>query len=193
MKASAVRYFSTAIATLVLESVIVLHGQTKPVLPETVTEEFAKANAAIEAAVISLAEAMPEAKYSFVPTNGRYKGVRSFAQLVKHVAVDNYVDAAALLRKKPPIDIGERENGPDSIKSKAQILQFVRDSFAYMQKAIRTVNQDNLMESIQFPAGASVTIPRLRVVDAAMAHPWDIYGQMIEYLRMNGIDPQAKH
>jgi hypothetical protein len=49
------------------------------------------------------------------------------------------------------------------------------------------------MESIQFPAGATVTIPRLRVVDAAMAHPWDIYGQMIEYLRMNGIDPQAKH
>ena len=136
---------------------------------------------------------MPEAKYSFVPTNGRYKGVRSFAQLVKHVAVDNYVDAAALLSEKPPIDVGERENGPDSIKSKAQILQFVRDSFAYMQKAIRTVNQDNLMESIQFPAGASVTIPRLRVVDSAMAHPWDIYGQMIEYLRMNGIDPQAKH
>ena len=193
MKASAVRYFSTAITTLVLESVIVLHGQTKPVPPETVTEEFAKANAAIEAAVISLAEAMPEAKYSFVPTNGQYKGVRSFAQLVKHVAVDNYVDAAALLGEKPPIDVGEHENGPDSIKSKAQILQFVRDSFAYMQKAIRTVNQDNLMESIQFPAGASVTIPRLRVVDAAMAHPWDIYGQMIEYLRMNGIDPQAKH
>ena len=193
MKPSAVRYFSTAITTLVLESVIALHGQTKPVLPETVTEEFAKANAAIEAAVISLAEDMPEAKYSFVPTNGRYKGVRSFAQLVKHVAVDNYVDAAALLREKPPIDVGERENGPDSITSKAQILQFVRDSFAYMQKAIRTVNQDNLMESIQFPAGATVTIPRLRVVDAAMAHLWDIYGQMIEYLRMNGIDPQAKH
>jgi hypothetical protein len=192
VNARAVRYLSTAITTLVLASVIVLYGQTKPVLPETVTEEFAKANAAIETAVISLAEAMPEDKYSFVPTNGQYKGVRSFAQLVKHVAVDNYVDAAALLREKPPIDVGEHENGPDSIKSKAQILQFVRDSFAYMQKAIRTVNQDNLMEPIQFPAGASDTIPRLRIVDAAMAHPWDIYGQMIEYLRMTGIDPQAK-
>jgi hypothetical protein len=190
--ASAVRYLSTAITILVLESVILLYGQTKPVLPETVTEEFAKANGAIETAVISLAEAMPEDKYSFVPTNGQYKGVRSFAQLVKHVAVDNYVDAAALLREKPPIDVGAHENGPDATKSKAQILQFVRDSFAYMQKAIRTVNQDNLMEPIQFPAGASDTIPRLRIVDAAMAHPWDIYGQMIEYLRMTGIDPQAK-
>ena len=192
MSASAVRYLSTAITILVLESVILLYGQTKPVLPETVTKEFAKANAGIETAVISLAEAMPEDKYSFVPTNGQYKGVRSFAQLVKHVAVDNYVDAAALLREKPPIDVGAHENGPDAIKSKAQILQFVRDSFAYMQKAIRTVNQDNLMEPIQFPAGASATIPRLRIVDAAMAHPWDIYGQMIEYLRMTGIDPQAK-
>jgi hypothetical protein len=124
--------------------------------------------------------------------NVRREGVRSFAQLVKHVAVDNYVDAASLLREKPPIDVGEHENGPDSIESKAQILQFVRDSFAYMQKAIRTVNQDNLMEPLQFAAGASDTIPRLRIVDAAMAHPWDIYGQMIEYLRMTGIDPQAK-
>jgi hypothetical protein len=139
VKPGAVRYFSTAITTLVLQGVTVLHGQTKPVLPETVTEEFAKANAAIETAVMSLAEAMPEAKYSFVPTNGRYKGVRSFAQLVKHVAVDSYVDAAALLREKPPIDVGERENGPDSIKSKAQILQFVSDSFAYMQKSALSI------------------------------------------------------
>jgi hypothetical protein len=87
--------------------------------------------------------------------------------------------------------VHERDNGPDSVRNKAEILRFVQDSFEYMQKAIRTVNQANLMERVEFP-GAQGGIPRLTVIDAAIAHPWDIYGQMIEYLRMNGIDPQAK-
>ncbi|HXW92003.1 MAG TPA: DinB family protein [Terriglobales bacterium] len=192
MNVSTARFLSKAMTTLVPEGVMLLYGQARSSLPHTVTEVFAKANAHTEAIVVSMAEAMPEHKYSFVPTNGEFKGVRTFAQLVKHVAADNYVDAAALLRKTPPIDVGEHENGPDSIRTKAEILRFVRDSFEYMQKAIRTVNQENLMERLEFP-GAPGGIPRLMIVNAAMAHPWDIYGQMIEYLRMNGIDPQAKH
>ena len=111
--------------------------------------------------------------------------------MAKHVAANNYVDAAALLSERPPIDVHERDNGPDSIRTKAEILRFVRDSFEYMQKAIRTVNQGNLMERVEFP-GAQGGISRLRIIDAAMVHPWDLYGQMIEYLRMNGIDPQAR-
>lgn len=134
---------------------------------------------------------MPADKYSFVPTNGEFKGVRTFAEMVKHVAANNYVDAAALLRERPPIDVGERDNGPDSVRSKAEILRFVRDSFEYLQKAIGMVNQGNLMERVEFP-GSQAGIPRLMIIDSAMVHPWDHYGQMIEYLRMNGIDPQTK-
>ena len=85
----------------------------------------------------------------------------------------------------------ERDNGLDSVRSKAEILRFVQDSFEYMQKAIRTVNQGNLMERVEFP-GAQGGIPRLTIIDAAVADPWDLDGQMVEYLRMNGIDPQAK-
>lgn len=76
-------------------------------------------------------------------------------------------------------------------RSKAEILRFVRDSFEYLQKAIGTVNQGNLMERVEFP-GSQAGIPRLMIIDSALVHPWDHYGQMIEYLRMNGIDPQAK-
>ena len=191
MNVNTVRYLSKALITVALGGVVALHCQTKPALPQTVTEVFLQASLHTEAVIISLAEAMPEDKYSFVPTNGEFKGVRTFAQLVKHVAADNYVDAAALLRERPPIDAGERENGPDSLRSKTEIVRFVRDSFEYMQKAIRTANQGNLMERLEFP-GAQGGIPRLMIVNAAMAHPWDLYGQMIEYLRMNGIDPQAK-
>jgi len=192
MNANTIRYLSKALIALVLEGVVALDCQTKPPLPQTVTDVFSQASSHIEAAIISLAEAMPEDEYSFLPTKGEFKGVRTFSQLVKHVATDNYVDAAALLQERPPIDVGERENGPDSIRSKAEILRFVRDSFEYMQKAIRTVNHGNLMERVEMP-GAQGGIPRLMIIDAAMAHPWDLYGQMIEYLRMNGIDPQAKH
>jgi hypothetical protein len=186
-----VQFLLKTLATLLLASVPVLYGQAKLPLPRTVTEVFANANAHTEVVVISLAEAMPEDKYSFAPTNGEFKGVRTFAQLLKHVAADNYVDAAALLGQKPPIAVGEHENGPDSVKSKAEILGFVRASFEYMQKALHTVDQDNLMKSLEFP-GVKGGIPRLMIVNAAMGHPWDIYGQMVEYVRMNGIDPQAK-
>jgi hypothetical protein len=191
MNLSTARYLSKALITLVLEDVVVLYCQTTPPLPQTVTEVFLRGNSHTEAVIISLAEAMPEDKYPFVPTNGEFKGVRTFAQMLKHVAANNYVDGAALLRERPPIDVGERDNGPDSVRSKAEILRFVRGSFEYTQKAIRTVNQDNLMERVEFP-GAQGGIPRLMIINGAMVHPWDHYGQMIEYLRMNGIDPQAK-
>jgi hypothetical protein len=74
--------------------------------------------------------------------------VRTFAQLVKHIAVDNYVMGAALLGEKVPIDIGVHENGPDTIVTKAQVTALLRDSFAYLHKAVGTVNQGNLMELV---------------------------------------------
>jgi hypothetical protein len=114
--------------------------------------------------------------------------VRTFGQLAKHIAVANYLNGAALLQEKVPIDAGKQENGPDSVRSKAEVVLFVQDSFLYLHKAMATVNERNLMEALDLPEGGQA--PRLSVVTAAISHPWDIYGQMIEYLRMNGIDPQ---
>lgn len=158
-------------------------------LPRSVTEVFDRSVSGAERAILTMAKAMPEEKYDFAPVNGEFKGVRTFAQMVKHIAVDQYVDAAALLKEKTPIDQGSHMNGPDSIRSKAEILKFLQDGFAYMHKAIRTVNQKNLMELVKFD---EVEIPRLTIVSSAISHPWDHYGQLIEYLRMNGIDPQAQ-
>lgn len=157
--------------------------------PRTATEVFDRSVSATETMVTALAEAMPEKKYGFAPINGEFRGVRTFGQMVKHIAVDQYVDAAALLKEKVPIDPGTSLNGPDSIQSKAQILEFLHAGFAYMHRAIRTVNQKNLMELVNFQ---EARIPRLTIVTSALAHPMDHYGQLIEYLRMNGIDPQAR-
>jgi hypothetical protein len=135
-----------------------------------------------------LAQKMPEDLYDFAPTRGEFKGVRTFAQLAKHIAVDNYLCGAALLGDKMPILPGLHENGSDAIRGKAEVMKFLRDSFIYLHTAIATVNERNLMEEVEYAGGARVT--RLSVVTAAISHPWDIYGQMVEYLRMNGIDPQ---
>jgi hypothetical protein len=161
---------------------------TAPTAPKNVTEVFDMSVSGPERATLALAERMPEQRYSFAPTRGEFKGVRTFAQLVRHIAVDNYLNGAALLGVKPPIEAGPHENGPDSLRSKAEVVQFLRDSFVYLHKAIATVNEQNLMERVDYPGGGRVA--RLSVVTAAISHPWDIYGQMIEYLRMNGIDPQ---
>src|ERR1700736_376289 len=87
---------------------------------------------------VPAADAMPEDKYSFAPANGEFKGVRTFAQQVKHVAAANYIIGAAILEEKPPVELGG-ENGPDSMKTKADILKFIKDSFAYVHKAVGTI------------------------------------------------------
>jgi hypothetical protein len=135
-----------------------------------------------------MAEKMPESRYNFAPTQGEFKGVRTFAQLAKHIAVANYQMGAALLREKVPVEPGPHGDDPDSVSRKADVVKFLRESFVYLHKGIATVNEHNLMEVVELPEGGRV--PRLSVVTAAISHPWDIYGQMIEYLRMNGIDPQ---
>src|ERR1700686_4922169 len=92
----------------------------------------------IEGELVPAAEAMPEEKYAFAPSNGEFKGVRTFAQQIKHVAAINYIVGAAILGEKPPVDTNE-EKGPDSVKSKADILKFLKDSFAYAHKAVGTI------------------------------------------------------
>ena len=160
-------------------------------LPKTVNEVFDKSVAGAEKAVLAIAQAMPADRYSFAPAAGEFKGVRNFAQMLKHVAVDNYLNGAALLGETPPVEVGNHENGPDSLIDKDAVLKFVQDSFAYLHKGVRIVTEKNLMQPVSYPGGGQVT--RLTVVMAASAHPWDLYGQMVEYLRMNGIDPQSAH
>lgn len=142
-----------------------------------------------EGEFVSAAEAMPEGKYSFAPSNGEFKGVRTFAQQVKHVAAVNYMLGAAILVEKPPVDLGG-ESGPDAMVSKADILKFLKDSFAYAHKAVDTVNDKNLTDPVKSPFGEGMAT-RLGLSATVTAHCFDHYGQMVEYLRMNGIIPPA--
>jgi uncharacterized damage-inducible protein DinB len=137
---------------------------------------------------VPAAEAMPDDKYSFAPSNGEFKGVRTFAEQVKHVSAANYMFGASLLGEKPPVELGG-ENGPDSLKSKEEIVKFMKDSFAYLHKALATVTEKNELDQIASPFGSKVA--RLSLASFSTTHPFDHYGQMVEYLRMNGIVPPA--
>jgi uncharacterized damage-inducible protein DinB len=162
----------------------------KPAEHPTATQVLDHYVSNVEHEFVPAAEAMPEDKYSFAPTNGDFKGVRNFGEQVKHVATVNYILGAAILGEKSPVEPGKQENGPDSIKTKAEIVKYLNESFAYLHKALATVNQENLVEPIKSPFGNSSTT-RFAVALIAAGHPWDHYGQMVEYLRMNGIIPPA--
>ena len=145
--------------------------------------------ASVEEEFVPAAEAMPEDKYSFAPTGGEFKGVRSFAAQVKHVAAVNYIIAAAILGEKPPVDTGE-EAGPASMTSKAEIVKFLKDSFAYAHKATLSLSDAEAVKKGANPFGKD-QVPRMALPSWIPGHCFDHYGQMVVYLRMNGIIPPA--
>jgi len=163
-------------------------AQDKPKPPASAGEVIDRQFSSMEREFVPAAEAMPADKFDFAPTSGEFKGVRTFAQQVKHVAAVNYMISAALLGEKPPVDV-EGENGPAAVKTKYQIVKFLKDSCAYTHKAIATLNDKNLIEMIDGPFGGKSS--RMGLANLTIGHSFDHYGQMVEYLRMNGIVPPA--
>ena len=144
-----------------------------------------------EHAVVRVAEAMPENKYLFAPTNGEFKGVRTFGNMVKHVAVANYGMASAILHEKPPVKL-ETQADIDAITTKADIVKFLNGSFDFLHKALASINENNETELTRSP-DSDKPLAKLEIADRAITHCWDHYGQLVEYLRMNGIVPPGSH
>src|SRR5256886_9770326 len=176
-------------SVLILSSFGLAQAQMKDE-KKTLSQVVDSATARLERDFVPAAEAMPEEKYGFAPTNGEFKGVRTFAEQIKHVAATNYLVASGILGEKPPVEVGG-ENGPDSIKSKADIIKFLKDSFAYAHKAVTSVDEKNLVAPMKDPFGERPSVTRLALASVFAWHSFDHYGQMVEYLRMNGIIPPA--
>ena len=144
----------------------------------------------VESEVVSLAEAMPADKYDFAPTDGAFKGVRTFSQQMTHVAAVAYMVSAAAMGEKNPSEAGPDENGPASIKGKDAVLKYLKDAFAYAHKAASTITAANFMELIPSAFGSQKT-PRLNMISVVSWHSFDHYGQVVVYARLNGIVPPA--
>jgi uncharacterized damage-inducible protein DinB len=144
-----------------------------------------------EKLIIAAVDAMPADKFGFAPTDGEFKGVRTFGQMVKHLSATNHILAAAALGEEPPADAGD-EVGPEAVRTKAEILNYLNDSFAHLSQAIEAIGQTN--GSVNPSPISPLTkgeVTRSALVVEALMHACDHYGQIVEYLRMNGVVPPA--
>jgi hypothetical protein len=158
--------------------------------PTTLASTLDRDISGVEKQIVELAEAMPEDKYNFSPESlsipgSDFKGVRTFAVQVKHVAASNYFIWSPLTGDKVPENIKDG-NGPAEVRTKADIIKFLKDSFALGHKAAATLTPQNMLQPPEHSKSS-----RLRLATFGVAHAFDHYGQMVEYLRMNGIVPPA--
>ena len=141
----------------------------------------------IEQSFIALADAMPADKYDFKPTKGKFENVRTFAEQVKHVACANFAFFNQIEKITPPAACSS--GGPDPAKTKPELMKYLRDSFEYAQRVLKTMTSANALEPVSGPYGGNST--RLGITTLAVWHASDHYGQLVVYLRMNGIVPPA--
>ena len=142
-----------------------------------------------EKAMMSLVKAMPADKYSFAPSQAifapsqktEYTGVRTFAGLCIHVAQANYNIGGRIAGLKPDIDPASLSKLTD----KDQIVAALQASFDFVRKSIATITAANAFESVRGPMTRATAAAYVGV------HSNDEYGQMVEYLRMNGMVPPA--
>ena len=179
-----IRLVAPALSLLIASA---LTAQQTPA-PTTLASTLDRQITNVETLDVDAAEAMPEGKYDFSPAGlkipgAAYDGVRSFALQVKHIAASNYILWASLTGEAFPKDfLGG--NGPEAVKTKADILKFLKDSYALGHRAAATLTSENMLQ----PLGSSTRIARATFT---VAHAYDHYGQMVEYLRMSGIVPPA--
>ena len=176
----------TAICSLFCTASVFMQAQApappKPAIgtPIAPAEVYGKQLDLMEKEFVSAADAMPEDKYNFAPTQGEYKGVRTFAEEIKHVIQANEYYFHDFSRP-----LTDNRAAIANLKTKAEIMAALKDSFAQAHAFVNAITPEN--------AFTATAAGNTRAGQAAfgMAHFMDHYGQMVEYLRMNGIVPPA--
>jgi uncharacterized damage-inducible protein DinB len=143
-----------------------------------------------ESQLLGVAQAMPAEKYSFAPTAetfasgspAKFATVRTFAEQLTHLASANYFFFSSLNGATPPAAAKQVRD----LKTKDEILAALKESFAYAHSQIATITPQNAFAGIK---GADGFHTPATVSAFAVAHGYDHYGQMVEYLRMNGVVP----
>ena len=155
----------------------------------------------LEKQFTGVAKTMPPEKYNFAPSAAIFvesqktdylspdnKGVRTFAENVKHVAQANYFFASTFSGLKPDTDV----KAIADLKDKDQILAALQGSFDFAHKAMATLTTQNAFESApdQFKIfGGNAT--KAGMASFLVVHGYDHFGHLSEYLRMNGLIPPS--
>ena len=185
LAARSVLAFAGALAVLVMLAVS-LRAQQQDI-PKTTAASIGGILSYTEDQFLSVAAAMPTEKYSYIPSapGGKFNGVRSFAEQVKHVACANFAFFNEIEGKTPP-DSCEK-GGPAPATTKAELLKYLHDSFDYANRVLATINEKNAMDRVEGRYGGPNT--KLGVAVIAVWHIADHYGQMVYYVRLDGIVP----
>jgi len=154
-------------------------------VPRSIAESVSGTLQFDEGNFLGVAEAMPDNKYSFVPTVGKFDGVRSFAEQVKHVACAQFAFFNEFEGKTPPDDC--EKGGHDTAKTKPELIKYLKDSFDYSNRVLAKLTAQNALDRVEGRYAGPNT--KLGIAVVAVWHITDHYGQIVEYLRMNGIVP----
>ena len=132
---------------------------------------------ALQLIMVTSAELMPEEKYGFKPV----ESVRSFGQILGHAASSQYYMCATVRGEKSPAPKLDA-----SAATKAELIAALRAAFAYCDSAWSTMTDASSAESVTFMNEDS---PKLGVLNVNNVHTIEHYGNLIVYLRMNGLVP----
>ena len=149
--------------------------------PVPASEVYGKLLSLMEKEFVSAAEAMPDDKFDFAPSTGEFKGVRTFGGQVKHVAQDNYYFYRGNLSDA---EMKAKQDAMEKLTSKAEIIQALKDSFVQAHTVVNDVTAQNAFVTTEHGTRGGMSA-------FGLAHIMDHYGQMVVYLRMNGIVPPA--
>jgi hypothetical protein len=139
----------------------------------------------MEQQFVPAAEAMPEDRFFWAPASGDFHGVRNFAEQLIHVAEVNCALSAAILG-----ETRHKGSQAEVLKTRSAVLQYLKDSFALTHRAFSSITEQNAKLPIKHPLFDMITT-RMGLGIVAIAHPFDHYGQIVEYLRMNNVVPPA--
>jgi uncharacterized damage-inducible protein DinB len=181
---------ASGVAACCVVAATLCHAQAAPAKPAPGTKvepaaTYGKLLSGMEKEFVDAVEAMPEDKFNFAPaeSTGDFKGVRSFAAQVKHVTGSSYYFFSSPDAKQDQIKA--KEEGADKPTSKAEIVQEMKDSLKNAHEFIDGITAENAF--VTMPRGGT----RAGMAAFGLAHMMDHYGQLVVYLRMNGIVPPA--
>lgn len=130
--------------------------------------------------LVKAAEKMPEENYSFKPTDA----VRSFGELVGHVANAQYSFCSAVAGEASP----QKANIEKEKKAKADLVQALKDAFAYCDKAYAGMTDASAAQKVKFFGREQ---PKLAVLTFNNMHNYEHYGNIVTYMRLKNLVPPS--
>jgi uncharacterized damage-inducible protein DinB len=159
---------------------VAVFAQPSAATPDNpISDSEKRVYAMLSSVVISAAEKMPEENYSFRPT----PEVRSFGQLVGHLADANYFFCSSASGETKPASDAEK-----SKTKKADLVSALKDAVAYCNKTYAAMTD---AKGSQMMKMMNLDMAKLSVLAGNFAHNYEHYGNMVTYMRIKGIVPPS--